>query len=262
MDHVVNISKEAAEDIAAHSNIAFDGNVIGGYLRGWEGINKLLSIEDKDQRLIAAKKAYQDGLYWLHAQEHINPDISVVQNSDPFWVSRKIKVDGPATFPEAGQWLAKAFSLLCQAKNAQATLAFHSAMAALNRLPDYDTRHDALSYAQQLMPLGLNAIATHAADDILDAFKCKPDIEADMAFAHLIQAIDSLASIPEPDERAQAVELARQRVHIGNGQLFHLRIAKLAEPLLDYEDHLLVEPFASVIHALVRPMDFPATNAA
>jgi hypothetical protein len=262
MDHVISIGKEASVDIAAHSNIAFDGNVFAGYQRGWEGINKLLAIENKEQRLKAANVAYQDGLYWLHAQEHINPDISYVQNADPFWASRKIKREGDATFPAAGQLLAKVFSLLCQAKNAQATVAFHSAMAALNRLPDYDTRHDALSYAHQLMPLGLNAIATHAADDILDAFRCKPEIEGDIAFAHIIQAIDSLASVQEPDERTQAIDMARQKVHLCNGPQFHLRIAKLAEPLLDYEDHLLVEPFASVIHALVRPMDFPASKAA
>lgn len=262
MENNLDLAKGIGRDYSAEFIRTFNGYILEGYLNSWVEINKLLAIEDMSERIKAGQFAQQEGVYWLRPGTHLNPVIAGTQEFDPYWIDRTKRESCAANFPEVGRLLARVFTLLCQAKDAEATVAFHSAREAFAKLVDYDERHDAISYAHQLMPLSPNALAVIAADDLLDALKSSPKTDGDRACRHLTQAICTLASIDNAQDRSDAIATTRQRVHSDNGSRFNLRLAKILDPMLSVEPVLMREPFVSIVHALVRPMsDIETTQA-
>lgn len=225
---------EAGIAIAKCINLAFDGNIEKAANELCEAVQKLVSIRCIHSRQRATDYAVEVAGCWLDLTDDVFPIVEATRSADPFWLPRKPKKTSPeeaASLVTAGAALAKALSQACNGKPSDAVASFPKAVSLLSQLSSVGERFDAADYALQIADRGYEAIATQAWQDLVDAANLIDENTMDLAFSHLVQAIDDLASIPDECERAKAVAMARQQSERVLGQRFQDSLAGI-RPLL------------------------------
>ena len=259
MKNVIEAGKYSGEKLAAGINSAFDGDIPSAFRLQEQALFRIASIKDESDRIKAVQIALADMECWLGLKFHLNPIIAGTQEVDPFWRVRHASKDevSEVTFPVAGKRLAEAHTFLCNNKPQQAIALFRSASTLFSKLPDYEQRHDACSFAHEIQPLSPLAVSTQAWQDIIDATNYVCEESMDLAFVHLEQAVTGLAAIPDLQDRADAVALARQRSIATLSPNFPNKLLRIVEQFVEIGISLdSGNPFSTVLRELVQPIAY------
>jgi len=213
-DHL-KIGNEFGIAIAKSLNTACDGDVRSAFYELTETVFEMLNVRSEGTRLRAGQYSFEVAGAWLGIDRGCYPVIEGTRAVEIFWRSRIPNDDTEeeqASLYSAGVVLAKALSYACNGKSVEAKTTFPLAVAQLNQLPTTGDRFDACDYALQIADRGWEAVAVQAWQDLIDATEHANEIYADLAFSHMVVAVEDLAAIADPRDRAMAVEFARQRV--------------------------------------------------
>lgn len=209
--------------IAKCINHAFDGDIEEAANELANAVTELVKIKSEATRQRATHYAVEVARAWLDLDDGLYPVIEGTRAVEPFWrprVPKVVTLDEQVSLYSAGVALAKALSYACNGKPLEAKATFPLAIAQLNQLPTTGDRFDACDYALQIADRGWEAVAVQAWQDLIDATEHANEIYADLAFSHMVVAVEDLAAIVDPQERAMAVEFARQRVIAVQGNKF------------------------------------------
>jgi len=213
-DHL-KTGNEVGITIAKCINHAFDGDIEDAANELENAVTELAKIKREATRQRATQYAVEVAKAWLGLNDGLYPVIEGTRAVEPFWrprVPKVVTLDEQVSLYSAGVVLAKALSYACNGKPLEAKAAFPVAVAQLNQLPTTGDRFDACDYALQIADRGWEAVAVQAWQDLIDATEHANETYADLAFSHLVVAVEDLAAIADPQDRVMAVEFARQRV--------------------------------------------------
>lgn len=208
MDAKTGVALEIAKDLALSINLAADGDIEGAATAQDAALRKIVS------------------------GNHLTT-LNLIESTRNAWLSNKRPgaSSETTTFPEAGRKLAEMFRLLCKADRVGATRAFHAAAALMVRLDGYEDRYDAISYAQGIAPLSPVSIANLAWQDLVDAINLLKEDAEDIAHAHFVQAVQSLAEIDSAEDRKEATATVRNNSMAMFGTHYAAALAKLVHGL-------------------------------
>lgn len=201
--------------IAKCINHAFDGDIEEAANELVNAVTELVKIKSEATRQRATQYAVEVAKAWLDLDDGLYPVIEGTRAVEPFWrprVPKVVTLDEQVSLYSAGVVLAKVLSYACNGKPLEAKATFPLAVSQLTQLPTTGDRFDACDYALQIADRGWEAVAVQAWQDLIDATEHANETYADLALSHMVVAVEDLAAIADPHERASAVEFARQRV--------------------------------------------------